>query len=921
MSSHEHAARQYLSPAGSAFWKWSDDGEVIEWVGGGTIVFRAQLRQIIAAIGPDGLPPLSSLLMMIAGCRSDWRGSPGHTGRFSKILAVAIQSPGFEWLRDLVWKLDAVSSLPETRRGTTSGRTTLARAVFESAKKTVSPPVAAAIADLLKGNSKKLFQGRSDEYTAFSWKSDLQLLSRCFDTVDFDRLDEFERTGTDLLPQPADIDEPEFTSIRQLLGSIENDEELAGLASLARHVMAGLSLPRPISEPDEIPVGGVSDITNRGPFDRLLVSELANDDDVLMTRVALNEALYLRREAPPKRPPDARIVIFDPGIRMWGIPRLFGTAVGLALGATAGELDGVRFFRAEGSRLTPIPLRSRADLIDHLEVLRHEAHAGAVLPEIASLARNDNEETVVILVTSREASADPEFRRCLAEAGLKGLHLATVNRRGDFELTQLLSHGMKQLAAQRLAIDEILEPPQKSSRNKKASPTIQLLRPEYDPELPAILSVDPFPFRLPHSIQRGRVWEVPDVGVAAITGDGRFMLWDHSSIAARQLSDCIPPGEVLYRGGSSDGSMRAVVRGSKGVFLIRADATSGDVSSQWLASKSLKVRAACEHNGRLMLIRKGEIECFDPHSGELLQDTRIPGGFKWRNGRYFTHNGTLNVLSHSGLAPTFAEVFPSDFHVACTGGFDSRQYGGPVGLTPGGALVTWDRQTILTSSDFPIAPPFQIVDVSHDGDALILQSTRTSEVAAVSVSERRCSPWNPGFARSSADPLVYMRSVRKRFHGFAIRPGPRLAFWNRSGKVWEIAFNTTSSLMRVQLSGTKNSVWPLSNFDQQRPCLLPGDRRYHLRVAADPNGNRIYVDSRGMLHLRSANLSIPELSFVILDDGELGCWSSDGTLVGPSYLTGSRDHDEHSAAGRDAALQIRTQLDRFLDSCLNHPHS
>lgn len=912
MSNHEHAARHYLSPTGESFWKWSDDGEVIDWVGGGTIVFRAQLRQIVETLAPDGLPPLNALLMLLAGCRADWRGSPRHLGRFSTVLATEMQKRRDGWLKALAWKLDAFSGLPEEWRSTTSGRITLARAVFHDLKEPPPQPVTRSIRDLLNGSSTKLFELRLDEHTALSWKSDLILLSRCIDEVDLDRLEEFERVGTDLLPTPAEIDEPEFTSIRQLLGSIEKDEELAGLASLARHVMAGLSLPRPLSEPDEIPVGGVSDISNRGPFDRLLVSELANDDDVLMTRVALNEALYLRREAPPKSPPEARIVIFDAGIRMWGISRLFGTAVGLALGATRDDVSSVQFFRAEGSRLVPVALQSRADLIDHLEVLRHETHAGAALPQIASLARNVEEESAVILITSREAAADPEFQKTLSEVGLTGLHLATVTRQGEFDLTQHLPHGTKQLAAQRLAIDEILEPPQKKSR--KSSQTIQLLRPEYDPELPAILSIHPFPFLLPHAIQRGRAWEVPEVGVAALTGDGRLMLWDQSQRAARQLSDCIPPGEVLYRQGNSDGFMQAVVRGGKGVFLIQADAESGDVSSQWLASKSLKVQAACEHNGRLMLIRKGEIECFDPVSGEYLQDVRIPAGAKWRNGRFFTQNGTLNVLSHSSLAPKFEEVFPPDFRVACTGGFDSRQYGGPVGLTLGGALVTWDRQTILTSSDFPIAPPLKIVDVSYDGDAVILESMRTHEVVTVRISEGRCSPWNPGFARSDAEPQVDVRSVRNRFRGFAINPGPRLAFSNRSGTVWEFAYHSTSGMMRVQLA-TEFGSRPGVRFDNLRPCLLPGDRRYHLRVTSDSNGNRIYVDSRGMVHLRSTNLSIPELSFVILDDGELACWSSDGTLVGPRYLVGDRGVDEYSPSGRDATLQIRTQLNRFLESC------
>lgn len=922
MSSDERIAAQYLSPSGFSFWRWSDDGEVIHWAGGGTIVFRSQLRQIVDALAPEGLPPFEALLMLLAACRSDWRGSPAHLGKFAKVLADAmfgghdewIYGSHDEWLKALAWKLDAVSSLPEARRSTTTARIALARAVFETVREPMTAAAAHSVANLLRGSSIKLFATNTGQAAGPDWMSDLILLSRCIDRVDLNRLEEFERTGTDLLPRPAEIDEPEFSSIRELLGSIEHDEELAGLARLARHVMAGLSLPRPLTEPEELPVGGFSDISHRGPFDRLLVSELANDDDVLMTRVALHEALYLRREAPPKSPPDSRVVVFDVGIRMWGVPRLFGTAVGLALGATVDKAAGVRFLRAEGDVLAEVPLQNREDLIEHLEVLRHETHAGAALPAVANLARATHEEAAVILVTSREATADPEFQQSLAQAGLSGLHVATVNRQGEFELTERTAFGARQLAAQRLSIDEILEPP--ARRSGAAASSIRLLRPEYDPELPAILSVDPFPFRLPHSIQRGRAWHIPEAGVAALTSDGRFMLWDEPGLAARQLSDGIPPGEVLHRGGDPD-TLRAVVRGRKGVFLIQADVETGEVSSLWLAAKSLKVQAACEHNGRLMLIRKGEIESFDPVSGEFLQELRIPAGLKWRNGRYFTANGNLHVLSHTGLSPHFEEVFPDDFQVACTGGFDSHEHEGPVGLTVGGAFVTWDRKTILTSSDIPIAPPLRITDVSFDGDVVLLESINTYQKATVHLSAGRCTPVCDAIADSSSVQWVHQRSVRTRFRMFSISPGPRLSFWNKGSSVWEIARQTTSGVMRVQSisGGDSRRTTP---FDALRPCLLPGDRRFQLRVATAPDGSRIYVDSRGLLHLRSSNIEIPELSFVILDDGELACWSSDGTRVGPHYLIGNPGTVNRNEPGRVAALHIQTQLNRFLDHCTSH---
>jgi len=42
--------------------------------------------------------------------------------------------------------------------------------------------------------------------------------------------------------------------------------------------MAAVRLPRRLAQREELAVGGISDITNRGPLDRLLLSELAHDD-------------------------------------------------------------------------------------------------------------------------------------------------------------------------------------------------------------------------------------------------------------------------------------------------------------------------------------------------------------------------------------------------------------------------------------------------------------------------------------------------------------------------------------------------------------------------------------------------------------------------------------------------------------------
>ena len=98
----------------------------------------------------------------------------------------------------------------------------------------------------------------------------------------------------------------------------------------ARELLAALRLPRPLVVREDLPIGGVADLTNRGDLDRLLLSELAHDDLTLATRVALNEALYMRREPPLGEPPRTLWLLLDSGVRLWGWPRVFATAAALA---------------------------------------------------------------------------------------------------------------------------------------------------------------------------------------------------------------------------------------------------------------------------------------------------------------------------------------------------------------------------------------------------------------------------------------------------------------------------------------------------------------------------------------------------------------------------------------------------------------
>ena len=56
-------------------------------------------------------------------------------------------------------------------------------------------------------------------------------------------------------------------------------------------------------------------------------------------------------------------------------------------------------------------------------------------------------------------------------------------------------------------------------------------------------------------------------------------------------------------------------------------------------------------------------------------------------------------------------------------------------------------------------------------------------------------------------------------------------------------------------------------------------------AACDRSGSRAFLDSRGLLHLKSSDPKVPEVTLV-LSEPNLAGWCSNGDLWGEKYYTG-----------------------------------
>jgi hypothetical protein len=129
------------------------------------------------------------------------------------------------------------------------------------------------------------------------------------------------------------------------------------------------------------------------------------------------------------------------------------------------------------------------------------------------------------------------------------------------------------------------------------------------------------------------------------------------------------------------------------------------------------------------------------------------------------------------------------------------------------------------------------------------------------------------------------RSLRTHFHGVAGINGS-LLLETPHGQLVSLQFSTKPErfVLRPLSYPTNRDRLVLQPF-RLLPAVTPW-MRYRLSVATFPDGSQVFLDSRGLLHLKSSDRRIPEATFVMHDNDAAG-WSADGRMWGSSYFLGS----------------------------------
>jgi hypothetical protein len=907
MASDLNVIRAYLVPRSTSFWKWSPDGEAIVGLAGHTIAFRRELELVLMRQLSTGLPPLGPIVLLLAACRDSWSEISKELGSFEELLdqlesLSETQSPGANALAKSIRKsltnLNQVYALPDDLRTNSDAKAELVAATLEGLHERTTPELAAEIVAALDAGLPAEFLQPDFEPSPTmaslfnaSLFNDLKVFSGAWRALDADALRLRLAIGLDREVIPTEVEEPLAKRVRKLLDRLKDDREFSGMVRLTRNLMAIVHLPRPLDVPDEMPVGGVSDISQRGTLDRLLISELAQDDQMLMLRLAMNEALYLRRETPPANPPRSRVIVLDSGLRLWGVPRVFATSVALSLAALTEATIDLCVLRPEGDRLRSVDLATRQGLIDHMKVLRPESHPARALANLDHHLVKTSGEVDAILITSDEVAADSEFRREMAEWNPEIAFLLTVSRNGGFRLMQRTVHGTTVLREAKLDLEELLAP--------TTRPTTPLIDPKRTADLPAILRISPFPLRLSHHPSPQQSWWLQPPGVLSVTNDRRLMYWVRPFLGAMQLTDRLPARQVIWcRGTVEDGRTQFIVgdTGRPRLWLVNANLQQHDCQVAGLATTLSPVRCICDHAGMLFVVHKRQLDLVDMYSGNRLQGHPIPGGFRWIHSRFFRAPDAWYALSYDGSSARFEKVVSySEFAdwLRLIAMFDVKGVQGPVGVCRGdGSLFfTADRKQV------PLKRSLQNVtrvrQIARDGrrfrvDYCVEKNRPELAMTALIHTLDQTLQGVPDDPRLALEPSLWEiarpRNLRTHFRSVGAVPGA-LFLETRRGQV---------VCLRFSMKHEGFALLPLPSVDPARPRtqpfaplhgITPGVG-YRLAVATFPDGSKVYLDSRGLLHLKSSDRQIPEATFVMQDDDAAG-WCADGRMWGKSYFLGS----------------------------------
>ena len=409
------ALELYIQSYEGYFWQYEDGGKVIAVPGGNTIGYSNMiLSEIVTYLAPQGLPRFGSLLIALTAT------NPHGSQRLDSIFSLLFNAEEKNTeVKEALAFAKLLSELPvEYKKGKL--RIELLRTLFYRSHNSIGIENSLNILDELKHDleinaySNVLRKAPLPETMKYRDIKTLALIGRELNTLELI----INKIGN--LPEVASkIKEIDFTPDKEgdsynLIDNLIDDKRSFFVGALVSRLISSLNIPFHSTLPSQQPLGGVADITNKGSFDKLLVSEFAFDDEILLSRLANSEALYHHREVPPSDNKYHRIIIIDTTLKNWGTIHILSFASMLAIANHPKNENPYRVFLV-GKSYQEINVNTKADIINGLQMLDTSLDPGTGLLHL--FADEQIERSEIFFIANSESLTQPSMLLFNSEYG------------------------------------------------------------------------------------------------------------------------------------------------------------------------------------------------------------------------------------------------------------------------------------------------------------------------------------------------------------------------------------------------------------------------------------------------------------------------------------------------------------------------
>lgn len=466
---------RYAQSYKNYFWQWEEDNSFLSIPYGSTIAHREYIRDILQLLHPQGIPSFGTLLLTLiatnpSGYKDLFRLESAIDSLYRKEIFYN-RGNGNQLISSSFSFLNKLSDLPpQYKEG--RKRLLMLQAIFEFSHNKISTKRAEHIYTDFKYNKIPSINFTKEHINSVIIQKDFRPLV-LLDSK-FPDTESIIKSITDL----PEIQAMEIESLsipgKDLIQELIDNDKTFHVGSLIKNIRSGLDIPRYTNVPGRQPLGGVSDISNKGELDKLLISEFANDSLVFLTRLANNEALYLNREIPPQNSTQKRIVLIDVSIRNWGTPKIIAYAALTALAKHPKTKIEYNAY-AVGKHCHPVSYESADAIIDALDITDGCLNAYNGLSEFFTNNKNTEHETV--LITTHNAVKYAEMQQLLNDNRARINYLIYTDQEGKIEMFRQLKKSRKHLQSIHLPLDDLWRKNKPHlSEDKSASAWSDILR-------------------------------------------------------------------------------------------------------------------------------------------------------------------------------------------------------------------------------------------------------------------------------------------------------------------------------------------------------------------------------------------------------------------------------------------------------------